>query len=120
MLNIETQVFSPFQENTYIVYTETGACAIVDPGMLFPEEQEKLVSRLQALELKPQMLLQTHLHLDHVFGTSFVTGKWGLKPLAHKGDHFLIEHTGVMQINPIYSNGDGYFPWLTIPGKMIG
>ncbi|MGM0375802.1 MAG: MBL fold metallo-hydrolase [Bacteroidota bacterium] len=93
MLNIETQVFSPFQENTYIVYTDTGACAIVDPGMLFPEEQDKLVSRLQELGLEPEMLLQTHLHLDHVFGTSFVAGKWGLKPVAHKGDHFLIEHT---------------------------
>jgi glyoxylase-like metal-dependent hydrolase (beta-lactamase superfamily II) len=93
MLHIETLVFSPFQENTYLVYTDTGACAIVDPGMLFPEEEQKLVSRIEELGLKPEILLQTHLHLDHVFGTAFVTRQWGLKPVAHKGDHFLIEHT---------------------------
>ncbi|MFO8000386.1 MAG: MBL fold metallo-hydrolase [Marinilabilia sp.] len=93
MLHIEKLVFSPFEENTYLVYDGNGECAIVDPGMLFPEEEQTLVSRIEKLGLKPVLLLQTHLHLDHVFGTSFVARQWGLRPVAHEGDQFLIEHT---------------------------
>ncbi len=93
MLNIETFVFNPFLENTYIAYTHNGECAIVDPGMLFPEEEQRLVDSIDNLKLKPQMLLQTHLHLDHVFGTAFVSRQWGLKPIAHEKDEFMISRT---------------------------
>lgn len=93
MLHIEPLVFNPFQENTYLAYTDKGECGIVDPGMLFPEEEQKLVSRIENLNLKPQMLLQTHLHVDHVLGVAFVEKKWGLKPMAHEGDEFLIPRT---------------------------
>jgi hydroxyacylglutathione hydrolase len=93
MLHVKSLVFSPFQENTYIVYSDNNECAIVDPGMFFPGEEQDLVSFLQQMELKPVKLLQTHLHLDHVFGTSFVYRQYGLKPMAHEDDAFFTERT---------------------------
>ncbi len=94
MLQIETLVFNPFQENTYLLYDESSReCAIVDPGMISPEEEQMLVERVESLKLKPMLLLQTHLHLDHVFGTGFVVKKWNLTPQAHQADTFLIERT---------------------------
>lgn len=96
MLKIECLVFNPFQENTYIVYTETGEGAIVDPGMLFDHERSLLVEKITELKVNPQLLLQTHLHVDHVLGTRFVLEKYGLKPMAHEGDTFLIDQTQSM------------------------
>jgi hydroxyacylglutathione hydrolase len=90
MLYIESLVCNPFQENTYVVYNDKRECAIVDPGMLFPQEEQRLVKRIEELELTPKLLLHTHLHVDHVLGTSFVARKWGLEPMAHEGDDFLI------------------------------
>lgn len=96
MLHVKELVFNPFQENTYIVYTEKGSCAIVDPGTLFSGEEQKLVEQVERLKVKPAMLLQTHLHLDHVFGTTFVSRQWGLKPFAHEADEFFIPRTVTM------------------------
>jgi hydroxyacylglutathione hydrolase len=93
MLQVDTLIFNPFQENTYVLFSDTDDCAIVDPGMLFPEEEQKLVAHIEALNKKPVMLLQTHLHLDHVFGIDFVNRQWGLRPIAHFGDEFLINQT---------------------------
>ncbi|WP_462318795.1 MBL fold metallo-hydrolase [Marinilabilia sp.] len=96
MLNIETLVFNPFQENTYIVYTGNKECAIVDPGMLFPQEEEMLEDRINSLGLTPKLLLQTHLHVDHVLGAAFVANKWGIGPMAHEGDDFLVGQAKTM------------------------
>jgi glyoxylase-like metal-dependent hydrolase (beta-lactamase superfamily II) len=94
MLHVEPLVFNPFQENTYLLYDPLShECAIVDPGMVSPEEEQRLVARIESLELKPVLLLQTHLHLDHVFGTGFVAKRWGLIPQAHQADAFLIDQT---------------------------
>ncbi len=96
MLYVKNLVFNPFQVNTYLVYTDNGKAAIVDPGMLFPEEEQKLISNIEELKLEPVLLLQTHLHLDHVFGTSFVHEQWDLSPVAHFKDEFLISQTSEM------------------------
>ncbi|MGQ1889034.1 MBL fold metallo-hydrolase [Thermophagus sp. OGC60D27] len=96
MLHIEPLVFNPFQENTLIVYTDSGECAIVDPGMLFDHEEARLVEKIAELKVVPRLLLQTHLHVDHVLGTRFVSEKYGLDPMAHEGDEFLIGQTKSM------------------------
>ena len=93
MLHIESLIFNPFQENTFIVYNDNGDCAIVDPGMLFDHEQDRLVEKISELNVVPRLLLQTHLHVDHVLGTRFVLEKYGLEPMAHEGDEFLIGET---------------------------
>lgn len=90
MLQIHTMVFSPFQENTYLLYDETNQCAIVDPGMLSVAEEEMLVQTIGQLGLTPVLALQTHLHIDHVFGSRFVFEKYGLAPRAHSADAFLL------------------------------
>ena len=77
-MKVKILVFNPFSENTLIIYDETGECAIVDPGMISEEENESLDAFIVSEGLKPVKLLQTHLHLDHVFGTGYVAEKYGL------------------------------------------
>jgi len=92
-MHIHTFPLNPWQVNTYIISDETNECVIIDPGCFSPEEQQQLTDFISENNLKPVRLLHTHLHLDHVFGTRFVSETYGLKPEAHPDDEFLISIT---------------------------
>ncbi|MBC7848504.1 MAG: MBL fold metallo-hydrolase [Chitinophagaceae bacterium] len=84
MLTIKQFTFSPVQENTYVIYNEQGWCAIVDPGCYFPEEKAELNHFIETQKLLPKKLLNTHCHLDHVFGNKFVHQTFGLSLHLHE------------------------------------
>jgi hydroxyacylglutathione hydrolase len=84
MLVVKSFVFSPVQENTYILYNEQKQCCIIDPGCYFPEERDELKTVIEETGLKPVLLLNTHCHLDHVFGNKFVYDTWGLPLHLHE------------------------------------
>ena len=71
-MHIESFTFSPFQENTYVVSDETKECIIIDPGCYFPEERDALTSYIKRNGLKVVKLINTHAHIDHIFGNNFV------------------------------------------------
>src|SRR5690242_11396366 len=91
MLTIQTFTFSPVQENTYILYNEKKDCCIIDPGCYFPEEKKKLQSFVNDFSLRPVLLLNTHCHLDHVFGNKFVFETWGLVPHIHEKEQAMLD-----------------------------
>ena len=72
MLKIKFFEFSPIQENTYLLYNEFNDCIIIDPGCYFDEEKDRLVSFIESEKLRPVMLVNTHCHLDHVFGNKLL------------------------------------------------
>lgn len=86
MITIQQFTFNPYRENTYVLYDETGECVIIDPGMYEAEEQNTLVKFIKEGNLKPVLLLNTHCHIDHIFGNKFVYDNWSLKPQFHKGE----------------------------------
>lgn len=86
MITIQQFTFNAYQENTYVLYDETGECVIIDPGMNDSREQNAFFSWIRETNLKPVLLLNTHCHLDHVFGNKFVFDNWSLKPQFHKGE----------------------------------
>lgn len=86
MINIQQFTFNPYQENTYVLYDETAECVIIDPGMFDAREQNELVNWIKEHQLKPVLLLNTHCHIDHVFGNKFVFDQWGLKPQFNRGE----------------------------------
>jgi hydroxyacylglutathione hydrolase len=90
-LQIHTFVFNPVQENTYILWDETGECAIVDPGCLNDREFEKLDEFIKTKNLKPVKLINTHGHFDHIFGVEKCREAYNLKWEAHHGDNAWIE-----------------------------
>jgi hydroxyacylglutathione hydrolase len=79
MLRVKRFIFNPVQENTYVVYNGKDACAIIDPGCYFPEEKNSLSSWLKESGLRPNLLLNTHCHLDHVFGNKWVAENFNLE-----------------------------------------
>ncbi len=78
--------FNPFSENTYIVYDDTKECIIFDPGCYSPQEKQELDRFIENASLKPVRLINTHCHVDHVFGNKHVAEKYGLKLETHKGE----------------------------------
>lgn len=84
MLHYHSFVFSPFSENTYVLWDETGQCAIVDPGCYDTQERNELKSFIEEKGLKPQLLLNTHCHLDHIFGNQFVKDTWNVPFWTHE------------------------------------
>lgn len=84
MIKIKVFPFNPFQVNTYILYDETGQCAIIDAACYGYSEEQQLKDFIDKENLTPVVLLNTHCHIDHVLGNNFIHKTWKLKPLMHK------------------------------------
>lgn len=114
MLQIKSFEFSPIQENTYLLYNEFNDCLIIDPGCYYDDEKDALSNYIDKMDLKPQMLLNTHCHLDHVFGNKFVAEKFGLKLRIHQNEKFVLDfapQSGLMYNLP-FDNYAGEFIFL--------
>lgn len=95
MLSITSFSFSPIQENTYLLYNEEKDCCIIDPGCYFPAEREELRMAIEKTGLRPVLLLNTHCHLDHVFGNKFVHDTWGLNLHIHPLEKPLLDYAPI-------------------------
>jgi len=84
MLSVQPFTFNPVQENTYIVYNDAKECCIIDPGCYFASEEQQLVDFVETNGLKPLYLLNTHCHLDHIFGNRFIHKRYSLTLHLHK------------------------------------
>jgi len=84
MLTVKHFTFSPVQENTYVVYNENDACCIIDPGCYSPKERNELKQFISDMKLQPKYLLNTHCHLDHIFGNKYVHETYGLTLHMHE------------------------------------
>lgn len=101
MAKVQFFTNNPYQENTYILFDETGECVIIDPGMETASEQNAVVNFIRANKLKPVLLLNTHCHIDHVLGNKFIFDQYGLKPKFNIGELPLLEAV------PSYAPGMG-------------
>ncbi len=91
MLSIKSFTFNPVQENTYVLYNDQGQCCIIDPGCYFDEERAALKEFIKKSGLTPVLLLNTHCHLDHVFGNKFVHDTWNLTLHIHEKEKIVLE-----------------------------
>jgi len=90
MLQVLKFTFNPFQENTYLLFTIDGQCAIIDPGCYDQREEEILKKTIEDRGLNPTLLLNTHCHIDHVFGNDFVHRAYGLEPMIHPQEEIVL------------------------------
>ncbi|MBP9213959.1 MAG: MBL fold metallo-hydrolase [Chitinophagaceae bacterium] len=95
MLHVKVFVFNPVQQNTYILYNNAGKAIIVDPGCYFTAEQEKLKQFLTDNSLTPVQLLNTHCHLDHVFGNKWVHETFGLELYLHPNEELVLQYAPI-------------------------
>jgi hydroxyacylglutathione hydrolase len=114
MITIKSFEFSPIQENTYVLYNEFNDCIIIDPGCYYDAEKDELVAFITDNKLKPIMLINTHCHLDHVFGNKFVAEKYNLTLQMHENEKPVLAFapTSGLMYNMPFDNYEGDFIYL--------
>ncbi|MEM1217287.1 MAG: MBL fold metallo-hydrolase [Bacteroidota bacterium] len=86
MASVVSFTFNPFQENTYLVIDDSKECAIFDPGCFDARERSILQQYIDAENLRPVRLINTHCHIDHVLGNRFVHETYHLPLEIHQGE----------------------------------
>lgn len=120
MLRVKSFTFNPVEENTYVLYNDQDECCIIDPGCYFPEEWNRLKTDLEKTGFKPVLLLNTHCHLDHVFGNKFVHDTWGLPLHLHEKEKPVLDfapQSGIMWQLP-FDNYNGPLVYLKAGEKI--
>jgi glyoxylase-like metal-dependent hydrolase (beta-lactamase superfamily II) len=96
MLEIAALQFNMFGVNTYIVWNPyTKEAAIIDPGMIKPAEQQKLDNFISDNGLSVKQLINTHMHVDHIFGDNYVKSRYNVPIMACTDDAFLGERAAM-------------------------
>lgn len=132
--------FSMFGINTYVVYDpETLCCAVIDPGMSNKQEESAMINFINKNNLKPVHVINTHLHLDHAVGNSFLTKEYDIPVNASKADELLgerlqqqaymfgineqfkgVEITEYLQEGNVIKIGNGELKVINVPGHSKG
>lgn len=86
MTKVKYFEFSPFSENTYVLYDDSKECIIIDPGCYDSREQKTLTGFIEDEGLRPVRLINTHCHIDHVFGNKYIAELYGLKLEVHRNE----------------------------------
>ncbi len=82
---VTSMTFNAFQENTYII-SDGEEAIILDPGCHSVSEQQQLSSKIDNLGVVVKHCVNTHCHLDHIFGNKYVVDLYGVELIMHKGE----------------------------------
>jgi hydroxyacylglutathione hydrolase len=120
MLTLKSFAFNPLAENTYVLNDQKDACVIIDPGCYFDNERVVLQEYIEQQGLSPKILLNTHCHLDHVFGNKFVYENWDLPLHLHEKELPVLDAAPAMgkEWGMPFENYNGDLHFLT-PGETI-
>jgi glyoxylase-like metal-dependent hydrolase (beta-lactamase superfamily II) len=87
-MEIEKLVVGQLQTNCYLVWEkETQEGVIIDPG----DDGEYILNRIKDLEIKPQFILATHGHFDHVLAVLELKLALKIPFLINEKDLFLVK-----------------------------
>ena len=76
-MKVQSMLFNPFGEMTYVLWHEDGKDAIViDPGMMHPSEKEVFSSFIEQHHLNIIKVVLTHVHIDHAIATTWVASNY--------------------------------------------
>lgn len=112
MFTLKQFTFSPVQENTYVLSNESLECCIIDPGCYSYNERKQLKDYIQDHGLVPKYLLNTHCHLDHIFGNRFIQQTYGLRLHLHAREE------QVLAMGPTFGESWG-LPFENYDGEFI-
>ena len=88
-MKIKKFEFNMFPVNCYLLIDEESKEAVViDAGCFYDEEKQTLKNYIDSHSLNLKHVLNTHLHLDHLFGNPFLFKEYGLRPEAGQQDEF--------------------------------
>ena len=84
MIKIQRFVFNSFQVNCYILSVGSGDAVIIDAACYGNREKQELEDYIGNNNLKLLRNLNTHCHVDHILGNSFIAETYGILPEYHE------------------------------------
>ncbi|HED08042.1 MAG TPA: MBL fold metallo-hydrolase [Ignavibacteria bacterium] len=93
MIKLKSFTFNPFDENTFVLWSDQNKEGIViDPGMSNGNEEKIFDDFIVSEEIILTTMLNTHCHIDHIFGCKYVNDKYSTEYLIPEDDLLLLEH----------------------------
>ncbi len=91
-MNTRRIVVSDYQSNCYIIWDDNNKCGIIDPG----SDSDKITAFIESRELKPEKILLTHGHFDHIGAANAISQKYNIPVYINKKEMVVVEERGVM------------------------
>lgn len=138
MIQVQTFIFNPFMENTFVVFDETNNAIVIDPGCYEKHENNELKKFILSNDLKVLKLINTHCHIDHCLGNDFVKSTWKVPLSIHKKEDSMLraidtyassygfahyktsEPDNFLEEGDIIEFGNSSFEVLFVPGHSPG
>ena len=139
MIQIQKFTVNPFQENTYLLWDETGEGVIIDPGCYTDVEEKEVVGFIKNHNIKINAILHTHSHLDHCFASGYFASLFEVDIWIHEEDvvtynafekvcsmygipirHSLPELYKLYSFNDGFSFGNSHLEIRFVPGHAPG
>jgi glyoxylase-like metal-dependent hydrolase (beta-lactamase superfamily II) len=95
-MEIDKVIVGPLSANCYIIQLEKKVM-VIDPGA----EAKKIISLMDSKNLKPDFILNTHGHFDHIGAVKAIQEKYGIEFYIDPGDEEIVT-------NPV-KNGSSIF-----------
>src|SRR3972149_4614038 len=90
-LTISTLRVGSMQTNCYLISeTNSRETIIVDPG----DDAEFIIGKLEHARAKPQSIIATHGHFDHIMAAYELEVTYSIPFLIHQRDVFLVKRMG--------------------------
>lgn len=131
---IKKIIVGPVRTNCYVVYRkENKNAVIVDPG----DDAFEIERLITVNNLKPQAILLTHGHCDHIMAVSSLRDRYGIKVYIHEeekkildswynlsqmiaGEKVSLKADVYCKDNQVINLGDMSFKLIYTPGHTIG
>lgn len=97
MIHLKKFSFNPLDTCCYVIWDEgKKGSAVVDPGMVSDCEKARLFAFLEEKALKPDKILLTHGHFDHVYGVASLVERFGSEVFMHPADKERVKEMNVL------------------------
>ena len=102
---IKTYVLGGVSTNCYLVFREGEKTAvIIDPA----DNADYLKNKCREFGVKPEAVILTHAHFDHIMGIDKVIDRYGEMPVYVEESDLELLHTPSMNESTVYTNGYSY------------
>ncbi|MBQ9195250.1 MAG: MBL fold metallo-hydrolase [Bacteroidales bacterium] len=97
MIHSRIFTFNPLGTNCAVIWADgQGACTLVDPGMSSDDGVKDLTDYMEREGLRPDAILLTHGHFDHVWGVEKLLSRYDIPVYMHPADKEILADCGAV------------------------